>query len=1643
MEKKRILLTTSAAPEQSPFATGEKRMPIGVGFLISVLRDAGHEVFFIDNYLQPSDFLETGYLMDNKIDFVGIYVNTICFRDTLRMLKKMNALRTSNTWNGKIMVGGPHTTVATHTIPDYVDYVVQGEGEKAIVDIVEGKVKDRIVRYPQIVDLDQLPYPAYDVFTKMDYRWDMEWFDEAPIFNMNTSRSCPFNCSFCSTRSIWGKKYTYFSAERVVDEVEHLVNNYGAKGIYFREDNFTLHRKRLRKFCNLMVERGLNIPWACESRVSTIDEESIELMAKAGVRGFYFGVESGSQRMLDILKKDITVEQIRKAFKLCSQYNIKTAASMIVGIPGETRDDLLQTRQLLHEIKPTTVWTNVFVGMPDSELYRQALNENLYELVDDRGLVYLQGHNERTNTHYGRGQFSQKAKMPGNLENLDMTNKPTISVLICVHNGQQFLRETLDSIYNQTYQDFELIIVDDASTDDTPKILREMKDSRTFIYRNRENLGPCKSANIGLGLCRGEYVVRSDADDISVPHRLETQLTAMRSAPDLVAVGSWVQWIDENGKELNLWKPVIEPEQIHDRLMIANAIAHGSGMIKMSALLEIRGYNEDYRYSLDYDLWLRLSEVGKIRNIAEPLYKLRSWSGSISASKTAEQERLAKMALRDACVRRRHPMVTVVSVNYNTVDLIKLCVEKVIQCSDMPFEMVIVDNNSTDGSREYLRNQKGVRLIELDKNIGHGPALDIAMKHVRSKYTIVIDSDAHPIHKNWMSRMIDPITNEVAASGIYHHRNYVHPACMAFKTEDFFNYKMTFKPNWPKDGDIKKLGVTNWDAGEYVSMKLLENGKKLHYFKLSNTPDKSIVGSEYGGIVYHQFYGTRVKLEPQREIFDSVTREDVLREQNKYIKTETSARAQPEPVNNENSKPTLSVILTTYNRNDLLDQVLNGFTNQNCDKQLFELVVIDDGSNPSAQTVADKYRDRINVVYLHQENAGLAAARNNGIACANGEILLFSDDDDIPSPQLVAEHIKSHQAHPEPNIAVLGRLDWNKNLKITPMMDYITGVGGEYFGYSQMEHNHFYDVWKWWGGLISAKKKLLQSIDGPFDTNLRFGYEDTELACRMLHRNIKILYNKNAQSHIIRPINFKEFCQRRVKQGRALYYVAQKHPHIINQRYGLTNAEDVYARNYEKHLDQWSQKILEFETALETAQNPDQILTDQTRNALYSMYQQCFKGYWLQGYVKQGSEISSGLTSLTDGVNNENPQAKIQALSFCSKTDKPAIKSNRSNGKHITFVSTTVPIYDVGSSNVRIFNTLKILIEMGYTIDFVHYKVTEADYKYIEEFNGKIRFSYVPIDFDDMLNHFSRSDVLNTDYLWLTNLWMDRDLQLAETLTDHFRQNNPETKIIADTMDFHYKKYIRKHQVSQKQHDLLSANMFFDLEKSLYSKVDSVLVVTSQEKHDILKHIDCNISVLPNIHEDPCLNVPFDQRSNICFIGCMRIAHNKDAVVWFVSEILPRIVEKRPDIRFDLLGYDNEFFKESLEKNPNIKVVGFVENAEQAISEYRLFVCPLTYGAGMKGKLGSAAMAGTPIVSTSIGTEGFDFVDDQNCSVADDPETFAQKVIDLYDNQQKWQKFSQLSKKMVQDMYSPKAVAGTIDKILNAEKNSKLPITVQ
>ncbi|HSW61300.1 MAG TPA: radical SAM protein [bacterium] len=400
---KKILFLTSAAPERAAFNTEEKRPPLGIASLISILKDMGYRVFFSDEYIARTDILDTDFVEKEQLDFVGIYSNTVCYRSTLEMFEKLNRKREKGIWKGKIIVGGPHTSVGIKTIPEYVDHIFIGEGEISLPKLLMGEINDRIVYGEKVEDMDSLPFPAWEEMIHRKYDWTAPFNipDMYPCYIMNTSRGCPFNCTFCSVKSIWGKSYRYMSAERVLSDLEKLIKNYGARSIFFREDHFTLNKNRVIAFCNMLLEKNIKIKWMCETRVDNLDDyDYVKLMADAGCVMFYIGVESGSPRMLEYFKKGETVEQFELAFRNARKAGIKTYASFVVEAPTETDEDRALTEEFIKKIDPDYVGRNIYVGLPGSEIYDYIVENKLYEHMDEFGIVYPYGFLENVDKYY-------------------------------------------------------------------------------------------------------------------------------------------------------------------------------------------------------------------------------------------------------------------------------------------------------------------------------------------------------------------------------------------------------------------------------------------------------------------------------------------------------------------------------------------------------------------------------------------------------------------------------------------------------------------------------------------------------------------------------------------------------------------------------------------------------------------------------------------------------------------------------------------------------------------------------------------------------------------------------------------------------------------------------------------------------------------------------------------------------------------------------------------------------------------------------------------------------------------------------------------------------------------------------------------
>jgi glycosyltransferase involved in cell wall biosynthesis len=223
-----------------------------------------------------------------------------------------------------------------------------------------------------------------------------------------------------------------------------------------------------------------------------------------------------------------------------------------------------------------------------------------------------------------------------------------------VYNGQRFVAEAIESILAQTFADFEFLIIDDGSKDESPAIVRryEQKDKRVN-FLSRRNKGLTKTLNEMLAMSRGQFLARMDCDDVALPDRFALQAQALRDDPGLACVGGNFQLIDGEGRLLTTLRPPPDDATIQKQALAGHgAICHPAAMIRRESLLQINGYDEEFKIAQDLDLWLRLGEVGKLANVPHTVLKFRLHEGSVSETKRVEQRKFAKMACERAWQRR-------------------------------------------------------------------------------------------------------------------------------------------------------------------------------------------------------------------------------------------------------------------------------------------------------------------------------------------------------------------------------------------------------------------------------------------------------------------------------------------------------------------------------------------------------------------------------------------------------------------------------------------------------------------------------------------------------------------------------------------------------------------------------------------------------------------------------------------------------------------------------------------------------------------------------------------------------------------------------------------------------------------------------
>lgn len=294
-----------------------------------------------------------------------------------------------------VVMGGYHPTFNYQEMleKDYVDIVIMGEGEYTLLELVQtleegGDLKNvKGIAYqdvvtpprPLIADLDELPFPARHLLPMDHYK----------ILNMKlhtatliSGRGCPMQCSFCASAALHGNKLRMRSAQNVVDEMEHLIKDHDAGMIAFMDDTFTLKPSRVAEICDEIIKRDLDTYWGCTARVDTLSDELLQKLSDSGCITLFLGVESADQQQLDRVNKQITIDKIRQAFKLSRENDIRTIASVVLGMPGDTKESIERTIKFVRELNPSYALFSLATPYPGTRFYQEAVQDNLIKVKD-------------------------------------------------------------------------------------------------------------------------------------------------------------------------------------------------------------------------------------------------------------------------------------------------------------------------------------------------------------------------------------------------------------------------------------------------------------------------------------------------------------------------------------------------------------------------------------------------------------------------------------------------------------------------------------------------------------------------------------------------------------------------------------------------------------------------------------------------------------------------------------------------------------------------------------------------------------------------------------------------------------------------------------------------------------------------------------------------------------------------------------------------------------------------------------------------------------------------------------------------------------------------------------------------------------
>ena len=361
---------------------------LGLAYIASMLEKHGHQVMYLDCTADQIVVNDVANILNQymELDYIGITATTALIDNALKIAKDCK----KKFPYAKIIMGGVHPSVLPDEVIryDYVDYVVRDEGEITFVELCQDKEPKNILGLtwkkklkngnkiyhnkdrPLIKNLDDIPPPAYHLLPMRKYYPSVGNYKRLPAMSIFATRGCPAKCTFC--HRAFGGVCRPRSARNIIKEIKILQLHYGIKEINFYDDTFTLFKKVIKEFCQIVRDEKIDITWSCFTRVDYVTKELLKDMKSAGCHLILFGVESANQKILTNIKKDIKLEQVKSVVRWCREIGIESRASFMFGNPGETVETMEETIQFALDLDPDEAQFNITTVYPGTEMYEEA-----------------------------------------------------------------------------------------------------------------------------------------------------------------------------------------------------------------------------------------------------------------------------------------------------------------------------------------------------------------------------------------------------------------------------------------------------------------------------------------------------------------------------------------------------------------------------------------------------------------------------------------------------------------------------------------------------------------------------------------------------------------------------------------------------------------------------------------------------------------------------------------------------------------------------------------------------------------------------------------------------------------------------------------------------------------------------------------------------------------------------------------------------------------------------------------------------------------------------------------------------------------------------------------------------------------------